>query len=293
MRNEVKYSQNFIKSYQLIKDLIDKHTTLNSTDTVLELGAGAGKITRALVEKVQKVVAVEKDDQLYSGLLEKFKEESNVRFYNMDLQRFSLGNLGTYKVFSNIPFNLTSEIIRKFFLGTNPPVDTYLIIQKEAAWRLIGDYLDTARFLPVLLKPFFKMEIVHNFERDDFVPMPGVDIVLMRFEKKKFPDIELADKENFYDFVTYAFANYKGHAKTSFNKLFTFEQMKRISGNLKVNFQKSIADIRYAQWIELYKTYTQMVSEDKKRLVKVSYKKYLMQKNSETKVDRRSRVGRK
>ncbi|MEO6728881.1 MAG: rRNA adenine N(6)-methyltransferase family protein [Candidatus Dojkabacteria bacterium] len=294
MRNEIKYSQNFVKSADLIEEIVKTKTSLNSTDTVLEFGAGTGKITKVLAAKAGKVVTVEKDFDLYHELSEKYKEDKvvNVKVYNLDLLKFNLSTLEDYKVFSNIPFNLTSEIVRKLFLGRNPPKDTYLIMQKEAAWRLIGDYLDTSRFLGLLIKPFFRMEIVHDFDRDDFSPMPYVDIVLMRFEKKKYPEISKEERDSFYDFVTYAFANYRGHAKTSFTKLFTFEQFKRISTELKIKFDKSIADIRYAQWIEFYKVFKNLVSDDKKRYVNASYKKYLMQKGSEPKVERRSRVGR-
>ncbi|MFS8130787.1 MAG: ribosomal RNA small subunit methyltransferase A [Candidatus Dojkabacteria bacterium] len=292
MRNEIQYSQNFVKSADLIEEIVKTKTTINSTDTVLEFGAGTGKITKVLAEKAGKVITVEKDYDLFYALLEKFKTKPTVKVLNLDLLKFNLSTVEDYKVFSNIPFNLTSEIVRKLFLGRNPPKDTYLIMQKEAAWRLIGDYLDTSRFLGLLIKPFFKMEIVHNFERDDFSPMPAVDIVLLRFEKKKYPEIQKEERDSFYDFVTYAFANYKGHAKTSFNRLFTFEQFKRISTDLKINFAKSIADIRYAQWIEFYKVFKTLVSEDKKRYVGASYKKYLMEKASTPKVDRRSRVGR-
>lgn len=294
MRNEVRYSQNFVKSADLIEELVKKHTTISSNDTVLEFGAGTGKITKVLARSSGTVITVEKDLDLYRDLIREFKENeiTNIKLYNLDLLNFNLSTLKDYKVFSNIPFNLTAQIVRKLFLGRNPPKDTYLIMQKEAAWRLIGDYLDNSRLLGLLLKPYFKMEIVHNFDRDDFSPMPAVDIVLLRFEKKKFPEIEEEDKTNFYDFVTYCFANYRGHAKTSFNKMFTFEQLKRISGELKINFSKSIADIRYAQWIELYKVYKRMVSDDKKIFVRTSYKKFLMQKGSEPKVERRSRVGR-
>lgn len=109
-----------------------------------------------------------------------------------------------YKVFANIPFNKTTEIIRKLTNDINPPDETWLVIQKGAAKRFIGKPDESLSSLTI--KPFFDSEIIYYFRREDFHPAPSVDVVLLHFIKKSEPDVETADRylynrflsENFY-----------------------------------------------------------------------------------------------
>lgn len=290
LRNEVKYTQNFVKESLLVEKLITEKTSITKDDYVVELGAGTGKITSVLIKHAGKVLAIEKDRQICGALINKFHNEKNLKIICADLLRFSVNGLGAYKTFSNIPFNLTSEIVKRLYLGPNPPIDGYFFMQREAAFRFMGDYYDHSRYVPILLKPFFKLKVIHEFKRDDFFPMPGVEIVLIHFEKIKQPKISIDKKDAFYDFIAFTFANYKGTAKTSFTKIFTNEQLKRLGDDLHINWTKSIASLKFDQWIKLFDYYMSGVEASKKKLVDYAYKKTLLQAKFTPKVERRTRV---
>lgn len=179
-------SQNFLTSRAIIHRLIQR-TNLTKNDHVIEIGPGKGHITRALLERCCHVTAVELDRALYLRLTEQFKGAANLTLRNADFCSFSLPAKGPYKVFANIPFSRTTDIIRRLTECRTPPTDAYLILEKGAAKRFMGQPRETLRSLS--LKPFFKMEILYHFRREDFHPKPSVDIVMLHIAKRAHPDL--------------------------------------------------------------------------------------------------------
>lgn len=174
------FSQNYLTSSDMINKLL-KRTSITKNDHVLEIGPGKGHITRALLRRRSRVTAVELDGELYQSLREKFAGEKNLRLIHMDFLKFRLPDNGNYKVFSNIPFNRTTAILRRLTERPNPPEEIWLVVEKGAAKRFMGKPRENLRSL--LLKPYFNMEIAYYFQREDFHPRPGVDAVLLHLKK--------------------------------------------------------------------------------------------------------------
>jgi len=105
-------SQNFLTSYKIINRIICR-TTLNKNDHVIEIGPGKGHTTGFLIKKCRKVSAIEIDGRLYNKLTAKFKDVKNIRIYHQDFLKWKLPKYEDYKVFSNIPFCFTTDIMRK------------------------------------------------------------------------------------------------------------------------------------------------------------------------------------
>ena len=148
MSKNLSISQNFLTSRKTIERLIAR-TTLSKSDTVLEIGAGKGHITKALSEKCRSVISYELDQSLYAKLKPKLKD--NVKLYCTDFLKCKLPGQ-PYKVFANIPFSRTSAIIRKLTTSDNLPTAIWLVIEKGAAKRFAG--LPTENLSSLLLKPF-------------------------------------------------------------------------------------------------------------------------------------------
>jgi 23S rRNA (adenine-N6)-dimethyltransferase len=111
---------------------------------------------------------------------------------------------GPYRVFANIPFDVTSAIVAKLVGAANPPQDACLVVQREAAERLLGRPRGT--LYAALLHPWFAVEVVHRFRRADFVPPPGVDVVMIRIAKRGPPLVSAADAQLHRDLVSHAFS---------------------------------------------------------------------------------------
>jgi 23S rRNA (adenine-N6)-dimethyltransferase len=175
-------SQNFLTSGKTIRRILYK-TTINKNDRVIEIGAGKGHITRELMKFCKIVTAIEIDKKLYIKLSEKFSDIDNIHLINQDFLKWSLPRYGDYKIFSNIPFNITTKIIRKITSTPNPPLDAWLVMEKGAAKRFCGNPYDTTASLR--LKRYFDVEIMYHLRRCDFHPMPSVDIVIVHLKRKK------------------------------------------------------------------------------------------------------------
>ena len=127
-------SQNFLTSRKLIEKLIKK-AGITGEDIVVEIGAGKGHITKVLSDSCKTVITYEIDRRLYESL--KPQIAANVRLYHEDFLKCTLPK-SPYKVFANIPFSKTTEILNKL-TNTNPLPDAmWLVMEKGAAMRFCG-----------------------------------------------------------------------------------------------------------------------------------------------------------
>src|SRR5579864_7924255 len=196
IRQSVLYSQNFLKDSCLVASLLDR-LCIGSDDVVYEIGPGRGIITEQLALRSKQVAAIEKDPRLAALLQQKFGDRPNVTIHLGDFLDYPLPRK-PYKVCANIPFNSTSAIVRRLTTAKYPPEDAYLTMQKQAAEMFLGQPHESLR--AVLLKPWFEMEIVHRFRRRDFMPVPRVDVVMLRLRKRGPPLVHDADRQCFRDF---------------------------------------------------------------------------------------------
>ena len=195
---QLSHSQNFITDRRLINRIIHL-SNIDKNDTVLEIGTGKGHLTEALCRKGGFVYSVEIDRKLYESTEEKLSGLSNLKMIHGDFLNYSLPKKGDYKVFANIPYFITSQIVEKLTRVSNPPVDIWLIMEKGAAKRFMGLPRENEKSL--LLKVNWEMEVVYHFRRQDFHPMPSVDSVLLHFSKKAVADLNKNECYEFEKFV--------------------------------------------------------------------------------------------
>jgi 23S rRNA (adenine-N6)-dimethyltransferase len=181
------WSQNFFSNRELIKKLI-RGSSIKPTDTVLDIGSGRGHITRELLKITPNVITIEKDPKFTN--------------HPQDFLSYPLPS-HPYKVFANIPFSITADIIRKLLQASNPPSDCYLIVQSEAACKFITNSTNT--MAAVLYHPWWNIQIVHRFRRFDFRPVPKVESVLLHIKPRLVPLIPPTQKNAYYDFIAYCF----------------------------------------------------------------------------------------
>lgn len=284
MRNRIKYSQNFLRSNELVKNLINK-SSISPSDTVYEIGAGEGIITKQLLEKAGKVVAFELDNDLFNKLVQKLQDKKSLELKLEDFLSSNLPNY-PYKVFSNIPFNITSTIIKKLTMEKNSPEDAYLIVQKEAAMKFVGKPLDTKNGqIAVILNPWFGFSVIYNFEPGDFFPRPNVDIVLLEIKKRSEPLVDNNNKDRYKDFVTYTFNQFAPNITEGLSRALG----KQIVINLakKIGFSPSSkpSELNFEDWVNLFDTFLNM-PEKHQDIVRDSFAKQLKQEKDIKKINR-------
>ncbi|MCQ2049746.1 MAG: methyltransferase [Candidatus Saccharibacteria bacterium] len=163
------------------------HSNIRKHDTVVEIGAGSGVIASALSYRAKKVIAIEPDYQTAEKLRENLLKRNieNVEVVEKDFMEYDLPD-ESYKVFSNPPFHLSSEIVHKLIEAKNPPKSFYLILQKQFALKLLNtDRHYTSKLGYELIKDY-QTKIKYPLKNTDFTPPPAVPTVL--FEAKRIDE---------------------------------------------------------------------------------------------------------
>lgn len=243
------HSQNFIKNKSLIEELL-KRTNICSSDLVLEIGPGTGVISEQLCKVAKHVIGVEKDQLLSRAVEYKLSNEqlSNYSIIRQDLINYSLPSVD-YKVFANIPFNYTADIVRKLLCSKKSPTDAYLFMQKEAAERFMG--MPKTTLFSLHIAPFYKTQIIHRFECTDFHPAPSVDVVLVHFKKRDPPIISLGLFCKYKNFISYCFRS--KNAKQALLRIFSYKQMCRFQKEMNFKIKNGRCNIPFEVWLHLFR----------------------------------------
>jgi 23S rRNA (adenine-N6)-dimethyltransferase len=199
-------SQNFLWNRELVSQLV-RSSSISSDDLVLEVGPGRGIITEELLRSAKGVIAVELDKGLFSSLSLRFGKHPNLVLLHRDFLSLPPPQ-HAYKVFSNIPFHITGQIIRKLLRSENPPTDCYLIVQHEAAFKFVPNQAQNS-LAAFLYYPWWEMRVTHQFRRTDFSPAPNVDCVLLRMTQRAGPRLDLRLKSDYLDYCAYSFGRNK------------------------------------------------------------------------------------
>ena len=247
-RHSVAYAQNFLRDPRLVERLLDR-SSLGPDDTVLEIGPGRGIITAALARRCRRVVAVEKDAALARLLRARFACSPNVTIHEGDFLHAPLPP-APYKVFANVPFNVTAEIVQRLTETPHPPEDAYLAVQREAAARFLGQPRESLR--SVLLKPWFEPTLVHRFKRADFIPAPQVEVVLLRLRKRGPPLLRPSDAQPFRDLVTHLFTAWQPSLRAALSGLLSHRQLAQLRRRLGATLDAPPSALPFEQWPALF-----------------------------------------
>lgn len=256
---QIALAQNYLKSARLARLLLDA-SSITSSDTVYEIGPGRGTITAELGRIARKVVAIEKDPALVQRLCERFQDAGNIQIVEGDFLYFRIQDQ-QYKIFANIPYNVTADIVCKILWAPPVPSEAYLIMQKEAAQRFSGAPKETQ--FSILAKPSYEIQIVRELRRTDFIPVPHVDSVLLHIRKRSPPLIREEDMSLYRRFVRFGFGSWKKNLKLAFKPIFTYEQWKRLSRDLRFPLDVRPTELTFEQWLGLFHCFQHRVSAEK------------------------------
>lgn len=180
--------QNFITDEQLLK-AIAGDAGISDTDLVLEIGAGAGTLTRALAERAQEVIAFDVDKDLSDILKETVGGLPNVTTVFADVLELrdreitELTGGRSFKVVANLPYYITTPLLMRFIESGLPVTSLTVLVQKEVADRLCA-LSDTPDYGAVTLAVRLRGEakIMRKVGRQVFYPAPNVDSAVVRVD---------------------------------------------------------------------------------------------------------------
>lgn len=188
---------------------------LSRNDTVLEIGPGLGTLTEKLVKIAKTVVAVEFDTKLAAELPVRLPAD-NLRVIESDILKFDFTKLSVdYKVVANIPYYLTSNLIRVISESVNPPSAAVILVQKEVAQRVAAGPGNMS-ILGVTAQFYWEVSLGGVVEAELFMPPPKVDSQILILNRRPSPLFAGVDDKRFFRLVKAGFSQKR---KTLVNSL--------------------------------------------------------------------------
>jgi len=176
LRADKRLGQNFLQDPHALQKIAHL-AEIRPTDTVLEIGPGLGSLTRHLAAVAQKVVAVELDEKLFPPLEAVIAPYRNVQLVHGDILGIEPKEIieqGDYLVVANIPYYITSTVIRHLLESDPNPRRIVLTIQKEVAERICAGHSDMS-LLALSVQVYGKPHIAAHISAGAFFPAPKVD----------------------------------------------------------------------------------------------------------------------
>ena len=241
MRRQVAtHSQHFLRNPRLIAELIG-HSNIRRGDLVIDIGAGSGAITAVLVCRCRQVLAYENEPGILNKLQQNMRRHKNVKVIAQDFLRAKLPD-EPYKVFANIPFHLSADIVRKLTNNdeTHTPQAIYLIVQKQFAQKLVPSDRHFTSQLGTQLAPWWQTRIRRPLRRTDFTPPPAVDTVLLELKPQSEPLLSTLERDKYQSFVAKCYASQK-----------VFATIPRAEAG--INPERKPSELTPEEWVRLYK----------------------------------------
>lgn len=250
--------QNFLKSEPALM-MMCTAGEINNHDIVLEIGPGKGALTTKLLLEAKKVIAIEKDKELFEFLKEKFSAEikkGSLELLNEDILNFEPKNYGLkkgkYKIIANIPYNITGAIFKKFLSNKIQPERMILLIQKEVAKRIVArDGKES--ILSLSVKAYGTPKYIMKVGKRFFSPEPKVDsaiLEIIHISKNNFHTE--TEEKNFFNVIRAGFAHKRKILRKNLEILQKEpKQIDNIFEKLKIDQKVRAEDIKLQIWLKI------------------------------------------
>ena len=199
--------QNFLQDPQALEDIVSA-ADIQPTDTVLEIGPGLGSLTRYLAVSAQEVVAVELDENLIQPLKDVLTPYQNVRLIQGDILKLSPKDLiseDDYLVVANIPYYITSAVIRHLLESELKPRRIVLTIQKEVAQRICAQPGHLS-LLALSVQVYGQPRIAVHIPANAFFPAPKVDSAVLVVDIFSVPKVKENNLDRFFKLIKAGFS---------------------------------------------------------------------------------------
>lgn len=247
--------QNFLLDESVLEKMVVT-AELNDQDTVVEVGPGLGFLTEVLSQRAGRVLALEKDRGLVKHLQRKFTP-GGVRIFEADVLALNLpqwlkeNEVTTYKVVANIPYYITSAIIKLFLTTERQPQSMTLLVQKEVAERICAAP-GKMSVLALSVQLFGEPRTVEVVPRSAFYPAPEVDSAILHIAatQRRF---SAAEYEEIFRLIKIGFS---ARRKKLLNNLvnglkLSREQIEALLAAQKLSSDVRAEDLSLADWVVL------------------------------------------
>ena len=246
-KNNFKFNKNFGQNFIFDKNLLNaiiEDSNINEADEVLEIGPGAGTLTKVIASKAKRVVSYEIDTNLIPVLEENLEGVENSKIIFQDALKTNLEEIesnfaGDYKIVANLPYYITTPLIFKFVGKTKKVKSMSIMVQKEVGERLVAKNTNSEfGSISVILDFYANVKILRQVPRRMFVPAPNVDscVVGIDFVENKFE----CNAEIFERVVKSAFSNRRKTLTNNLSKDFNFSKQELAKILVELGFTETV-----------------------------------------------------
>ena len=239
---------------------------------VVEVGPGLGVLTKELAEKARQLIAVELDRNMVEILKRTFGAMPNVTIINQDVLDVSpeelfkeagitgtLENPVNYKVVANLPYYITSAVLRHFLSADLKPQLIVVMVQKEVARQIIAPPGDMS-ILSVSVEFYGKPEIVSTVSRGSFYPAPEVDSAILRVDIYPEPLLPRNEEEGFFDIVHAGFSAPRKQIHNAISQRLRIPNEEAIAILKRAGIEPSrrAETLSITEWVHLYQIFKEL-----------------------------------
>lgn len=275
--------QNFLISRNILEKIIEA-ADLSKDDVALEIGPGIGVLTLELAKKAKKVIAIEKDPEMVKIVRNVLTvlNVKNVEIIGGNILKLQTTNYQlptNYKVVANIPYYITSPVIRMFLEAENKPELIVLMVQKEVGQRICARPPKMS-VLSVSVQFYAQPEIISYVSKKSFWPQPKVDSAILRispfdFAQGKQINTNLAqispfgsaqgrqiDTNLFFEIVKAGFSSKRKFLLNNLSRVLKEDkkEIEKIFSLAKISPKSRAENLDVKDWVKVYNQYKKYLS---------------------------------
>ncbi|MCK8817077.1 16S rRNA (adenine(1518)-N(6)/adenine(1519)-N(6))-dimethyltransferase RsmA [Natroniella sulfidigena] len=212
--------QNFLVDTSVLDQIVEA-ADLSEDETVVEIGPGIGALTEKLAQSAGKVIAVELDQRLIPVLEENLSAYNNVEIVEGDALEVDFDQLagGDYKVVANLPYYITTPILRRLLEEDFSVTEIFVMVQKEVAERMAAEPGDKSYgVLSFGVQYYTEAEIEFIVPSSVFIPQPKVQSAVIGLRLLEQPRVEVIDEEFFFKVIRASFQQRRKMIRNSLSK---------------------------------------------------------------------------
>ncbi|MEE9366329.1 MAG: 16S rRNA (adenine(1518)-N(6)/adenine(1519)-N(6))-dimethyltransferase RsmA [Dehalococcoidales bacterium] len=253
--------QHFLIDNEVLKQILSA-AELTADDIVIEIGPGLGILTRELAQRTKRVIAVELDDKLADFLRQEMASFPNVRVISKDILKIDPSDLvpapERYKVVANLPYYITSPVLRHFLEASARPGLMVVMVQKEVA-EVIAAGPGKRSLLSISVQFYGRPRIMSAVPAESFYPAPEVDSAILRIDLYPEPAVAVDDVDSFFKTVRAGFASPRKQLANSLSYGLGLPKADVIKVLEKANIssQRRAETLTLEEWAQLRRAYAQ------------------------------------
>lgn len=258
LRPDKSLGQNFLTDSNILEN-ITRIAGVTDQDTVLEIGAGLGHLTAQLARTSKEVVAVELDERFIPVLQDNLTEFENVRIIQGDILSFRTSDLvqeDNYLVVANIPYYITSRIIRNLLESELKPNRIILTIQHEVAQRMCAK-TEKMSLLSLSVLMYGEPSLEARIPAGAFYPVPKVDSAVVLVNLYPDPLLNETEREIFFGLIKAGFLHKRKTLRNSLSKGLARSpaEVENLLVNAGIDPQRRAETLSMDEWLEVTRNY--------------------------------------